>query len=557
MGKDLHFGESARNQLLAGINKLADAVQVTLGPRGRHVVIAQSWTSPKVTKDGVTVAQSVELKDPIENMGAEMIKEAAQKTAEAAGDGTTTATVLARAIVNSGNALLQSGEVNPVELKRGIDLGLEFVKTFIADNAVPVGDDLDLIRNIATVSANNDPWIGGLIAQAMEQVSKNGIITVQESKSVQTTVTTVMGMHFDRGYLSPAFVNRKEDMIAEYEDALILICEDKISNVHALLPILEKVTAKQRPLLLIADDFEGPALDAILLNRIRMDLPICAIKAPGYGDRRAEILEDIALATGGKVIGSKQVISLKNVELHNLGRVNKLIVDHENTLLIEGRGFETDPEAIKGRIKSIETLIEKSTSEYDRDKNKERLAKLSGGVATINVGARSEIELRERKDRVDDALGATKAAVAEGIVPGGGILLYRAGMALKKLLAKADKGHKDTDRFKGQHLLAESLFQPLLLIVSNTGADLSPIEAAILDSSDVAFGFNANTETCEDLFNAGIVDPAKVTRVAVEFAASVAGMILTTECVISPDQEEVQDRRKAFERNSSFSGLGG
>lgn len=554
MGKDLYFGTDARTRLMVGVNKLANAVQATLGPKGRHVVIAQSWTSPKVTKDGVTVAQAVELEDPIENMGAEMVREAAAQTANTAGDGTTTSTVLARALVNGSLDHIEKGR-NPVEMKRGMDDALAFVVDYIRHVAVPVGDDMERIKAIATVSANNDPVIGELIAEAMSAVSKDGIITVQESKTTETYVNTVTGMHFDRGYLSPAFINRKEDMVVEYEDAYVLICEDKISNAQAIFPVLEKVLVKgePRPLLIIADDFEGTALDVIILNRIRGELPICAIKAPGYGDRRIALLEDIAIATNGEVVGSKRMVTLKNVELHNLGRVKRFVVDHENTILVEGAG---NADKIKERVRMVQTLIENGTSEYDRDQNRQRLAKLSGGVATIHVGAKSEVEMREKKDRVDDALGATKAAVQEGILPGGGVVLMRAAQKLYHEVLKKTAEDRRGARYYGKLVLTQALFEPFRAILVNAGLDADAIQTLVLEKNKVSYGYNVAEEKIQDLVKEGIVDPAKVTRAALEHAVSVAGMILTTECVISPDKDAPEDRRKAFDRNSSFSGLG-
>lgn len=553
MAKDLFFDKDARERLKRGVHMLADAVKVTLGPRGRHVVIAQSWTSPKITKDGVTVAQSVELTDPIENMGAEIVKEAAAQTATSAGDGTTTATVLAREIVELGMHAIDNG-ANPIELKRGLDAAVHIVVDFLKHQAVPVGDDLAEVQNIATVSSNNDETIGALIAEAMKHVTKNGIITVQDSKTMDTFVNTVMGMHYDRGYLSPAFINKKEDMMVEYEDAFVLICEDKITNAQTIFPILEKVLQSGRPLLIIADDYDGQALDVILLNRIRGQHPICAIKAPGYGDRRTSILEDIALATDGKIIGSKQLQSFKNLELIHLGQVKKFVVDHENTILVEGMGLK-QADKIQERVRMIETLIANSTSEYDRDQNKQRLAKLSGGVAVINVGAKSEVEMREKRDRVEDALGATKAAVLEGILPGGGVALARAAAHLG-----VDRNFWNfktlSDGEKGKKILATAMLKPLKVIMENAGLNPDRILRNILRNDSFNFGFNASTEEYEDLLKSGVVDPAKVTRVALEHAVSVAGMILTTECVISPDHEDKKDRMSQQDMHSSFSGLG-
>lgn len=554
MPKELLFNKEARQVLTVGVNKLADAVETTLGPRGRHVVIAQSWTSPKVTKDGVTVAMAVELMDMIENMGAELVKEAAQQTAVSAGDGTTTSIVLAREIVNLGMAAIEKG-ANPVALKRGLDAAVQAVVSYIKHKAIPIGEDLAEVENIATVSANNDPVIGKLIAEAMKLVTKNGIIRVQDSKTLETFVSSVIGMHFDRGYLSTAFINKQEEMTSTYENAFVLICEDKITNAQAIYPILEKVIPSGRPLLIIADDYDAPALDTIITNRVRGQLQICAIKAPGYGDRRSAILDDIALLTDGQVIGSKRIQGLKGLELIHLGQVKQFIVDHENTILEEGKGIMTNPEKIASRIKEIETLIANSTSQYDIDQNRDRIAKLSGGIAVINVGAMSEVEMREKKDRVEDALGATKAAVLEGILPGGGVALARAAMILGvdnnswnfRTLSDMEKGFK---------ILATALLRPLKAIVENTGISGEKVLRNVLRNEEFNYGYNSFTDTYENLFIAGVVDPAKVTRVALTHAVSVAGMILTTECLISPDAEEEKKRMATFDHNSSFSGIG-
>ena len=553
MGKDLFFGKDGRSRLLAGVNALTDAVKVTLGPRGRHVVISQSWTRPKVTKDGVTVSEQVVLKDPIENMGAEMVREAATQTATSAGDGTTTSTILAREIVRQGMIRLDK-KVNPVDLKRGLDAACSWVVDALNRMAEPVADNSASIKNIATVSANNDHFIGGLIAEALDKVTRDGIITVEVSKSIETYVHSVLGMHFDRGYLSPAFINNQQEMIVEYENPLILVCEDKITNPQVLIPIMEAVLQQNRPLLIIADDYDGPVLDMAIINRIRGKLPICLIKAPGYGDRRTAILEDIAVVTGAEVIGSRRPYNLDKVkkELMLLGSADKFVVDVENTLIVGGKG---EQEAIDQRIHSVETLIASSTSDYDIRENKKRLAKLKGGVAVINVGANSEVEMREKKDRVDDALGATQAAIAEGVVIGGGIALARLSKDMTDAVRHIKISNKD--QLEGVFILAEAMTKPLQEIAENSGRSGKEVLKKVLVAKDPSWGYNAATDVFEDLKAAGILDPKKVTRVALEHAVSVAGMILTTECVISPDaEEEAAAAASNFNPNSSLTGMG-
>jgi chaperonin GroEL len=529
MAKNITFSSDAREKLKSGVDQLANAVKVTLGPKGRNVVIQRSFGSPIITKDGVTVAKEIELEDPIENMGAQMVKEVASKTADAAGDGTTTATVLAQAMVKAGLKNVAAG-ANPMDLKRGIDKATKVVIQNLASQTELVGDDFSKIQQVAAISANNDEEIGTLIADAMKRVSKDGVITVEEAKGTDTYVEEVIGMQFDRGYLSPYFITNADNMTAEYENPLVLIYDKKISNMQEMLPILEKSLQTGRPLLVIAEDVDSQALGVLVVNRLRANLKVVAVKAPGFGDRRKAMLEDIAILTGGTVISEEQGYKLENAELAHLGQCEKISVDKDNTIIVNGKGTA---EGIKARINQIKQQIEATTSDYDREKLQERLAKLAGGVAVLYVGAATEVEMKEKKDRVDDALHATRAAVAEGIVAGGGVALVRAITALANL--KGVNGDENT----GIAIVRTALEAPLRTIAENSGHEGSVVLNRV-KASKGSYGFNARTEKYEDLKKAGVIDPTKVTRVAVENAASIAGMILTTECVISdkPKAEE-------------------
>jgi chaperonin GroEL len=524
--KELLFSTDARARLKKGIDQLAEAVRITLGPKGRNVVIDKRFGSPTVTKDGVTVAKEIELSDPIENMGAQMVKEVATKTSDLAGDGTTTATVLAQAIFREGLKNVTAG-ANPMELKRGIDRAVEAVVEQLKAISVPSAGKKE-IAQVGTISANNDPEIGNLIAEAMEKVGKDGVITVEEAKGLETTLETVEGMQFDRGYLSPYFVTDPEKMEAVLDDPYILIHDKKISAMKELLPLLEKVAQTGKPLLIIAEDVEGEALATLVVNKLRGTLKVAAVKAPGFGDRRKEMLRDIAVLTGGQVISEELGFKLENATLNDLGRAKRIVVDKDNTTLVDGRGKR---DAIQGRIAEIRTAIDKSTSDYDQEKLQERLAKLSGGVAVINVGAATETELKEKKARVEDALHATRAAVEEGIVPGGGVALIRAQSALDKL-----KGTED-ERV-GVEIVRRALEEPIRMIVQNAGAEGSIVVARVKESKDKNFGYNAATDTYEDLVKAGVIDPTKVTRTALQNAASIAGLLLTTEAVVVEKKED-------------------
>jgi chaperonin GroEL len=524
--KDLQFNTEARAKLKRGVDQLAEAVKVTLGPKGRNVVIDKKFGSPTVTKDGVTVAKEVELSDPIENMGAQMVKEVATKTSDLAGDGTTTATVLAQAIFREGLKNVTAG-ANPMELKRGIDRAVEAVVEQLKTLSAPSAGKKE-IAQVGTISANNDPEIGNLIAEAMEKVGKDGVITVEEAKGLETTLETVEGMQFDRGYLSPYFVTDPEKMEAVLDDPYILIHDKKISAMKELLPLLEKTAQSGKPLLIIAEDVEGEALATLVVNKLRGTLKVCAVKAPGFGDRRKEMLRDIAVLTGGQVISEELGFKLENATLADLGRAKRIVVDKDNTTLVDGRG---KPDDIKGRIAEIRGAIEKSTSDYDREKLQERLAKLSGGVAVINVGAATETELKEKKARVEDALHATRAAVEEGIVPGGGVALVRAQAALEKV-----KGTEDEKI--GVDIVRRALEEPIRMIAQNAGAEGSIVVARVKESKDKNFGYNAANDTYEDLVKAGVIDPTKVTRTALQNAASIAGLLLTTECVVVEKKED-------------------
>jgi chaperonin GroEL len=524
--KELLFNSEARAKLKKGVDALADAVKVTLGPKGRNVVIDKKFGSPTVTKDGVTVAKEIELSDPIENMGAQMVKEVATKTSDLAGDGTTTATVLAQAIYREGLKNVTAG-ANPMELKKGIDRAVEAIIEELKKISTPSAGKKE-IAQVGTISANNDSEIGKLIADAMEKVGKDGVITVEEAKGLETTLETVEGMQFDRGYLSPYFVTDPEKMEAVLEDAYLLIHDKKISAMKELLPVLEKIAQTGKPLLIIAEDVEGEALATLVVNKLRGTLKVCAVKAPGFGDRRKEMLTDIAKLTGGTVIAEELGFKLDNTALAQLGRAKRVVVDKDNSVIVDGRGKGED---IQGRIAEIKVAIDKSTSDYDREKLQERLAKLSGGVAVIHVGAATETEMKEKKARVEDALHATRAAVEEGIVPGGGVALLRAQYVLDKV-----KGTEDEKI--GVEIVRRSLEEPIRMICQNAGVEGSIIVAKIKESKDKSFGYNAATDVYEDLVKAGVIDPTKVTRTALQNAASIAGLLLTTECVVVERKED-------------------
>jgi chaperonin GroEL len=524
--KELHFNTDARAALKRGVDQLAEAVKVTLGPKGRNVVIDKKFGAPTVTKDGVTVAKEIELSDPLENMGAQMVKEVATKTSDLAGDGTTTATVLAQAIFREGLKNVTAG-VNPMALKRGIDAAVAAVVEDLKKMSVPTKGKKE-IAQVGSISANNDKEIGDLIAEAMEKVGKDGVITVEEAKGLETTLETVEGMQFDRGYLSPYFVTDPEKMEAALEDALILIHDKKISSMKDLLPILEKVAQMGKPLLIIAEDIEGEALATLVVNKLRGTLRVAAVKAPGFGDRRKAMLEDIAVLSGGQVISEEVGFKLENAVVTDLGRAKRIVVDKENTTLIDGAGQD---DKIQGRIKEIKSAIDKTTSDYDKEKLQERLAKLAGGVAVINVGAATESEMKEKKARVEDALHATRAAVEEGIVPGGGVALVRAQKALKTLkLAESDEQI-------GVDIIRRAVEEPMRMIVQNAGGEGSIVVEKIRNSKENNYGYNALTDEYEDLVAAGVIDPTKVTRTALQNAASIAGLLLTTEALIVEKKE--------------------
>ncbi len=528
MAKEIKFDIEAREGLKRGVDALANAVKVTLGPKGRNVIISKSFGSPHITKDGVTVAKEVELEDALENMGAQMVKEVASKTNDLAGDGTTTATVLAQAIVKEGLKNVAAG-ANPMDLKRGIDKAVVKIVEQLSKQAKEVGSSSEKIRQVASISANNDDTIGELIATAFNKVGKEGVITVEEAKGTDTYVEVVEGMQFDRGYLSPYFVTDSEKMVAELDRPFILLYDKKISTMKDLLPVLEPVAQSGKPLLIIAEDIDGEALATLVVNKLRGTLRIAAVKAPGFGDRRKAMLEDIAILTGGTVIAEERGFTLENATIDMLGTAEKVSIDKDNTTIVNGAGNAED---IKARVNQIKAQIEVTTSDYDREKLQERLAKLSGGVAVLYVGAASEVEMKEKKDRVDEALHATRAAVEEGIVAGGGIALIRAKAALSKLKPV------NADEATGIQIVAKALEAPLRTIVENAGVEGSVIVAKVLDSSRDTFGYNAKTGQYSDMFKAGIIDPKKVTRVALENAASVAGMILTTECALVDIKDE-------------------
>ena len=528
MAKEIYFDVEAREKLKKGVDALANAVKVTLGPKGRNVIIGKAFGGPNVTKDGVTVAKEIELKDPLENMGAQMVKEVASKTNDLAGDGTTTATVLAQAIVKEGLKNVAAG-ANPMDLKRGIDKAVEAIVADLTKQAKVVGSDSEKIKQIASISANNDEVIGELIAAAFAKVGKEGVITVEEAKGTETYVDVVEGMQFDRGYLSPYFVTNPEKMEAELENPYILLYDKKVSSLKELLPVLEPVAQSGKPLLIIAEDVDGEALSTLVVNKLRGALKIAAVKAPGFGDRRKAMLEDIAILTGGTVISEERGYTLENTTIEMLGTAKRVTIDKDNTTIVSGAG---DADTIKNRVNQIKGQMETTTSDYDKEKLQERLAKLAGGVAVLYVGAASEVEMKEKKDRVDDALHATRAAVEEGIVAGGGVALLRAKNALSTITAD------NADEATGIQIVSRAVESPLRTIVENAGLEGSVVVAKVAEGSG-DFGYNAKTDEYVDMLKAGIIDPKKVTRVALENAASVAGMILTTECALIDIKEDV------------------
>src|SRR5271169_4345134 len=540
--KTIIYGEEARQRVLKGVNKLADAVRVTLGPKGRNVVIEKKFGSPTITKDGVTVAKEIELEDSLENMGAQMVREVASKTSDVAGDGTTTATVLAQAIYREGSKNVTAG-ANPMELKRGIEKAVAAVTEELKRLSKPVKGKM--IAQVGTISANNDETIGGIIAEAMEKVGKDGVITVEEAKSMETSLEVVEGMQFDRGYLSPYFVTDPERMEVVLENALVLIHEKKISNMKDLLPVLEQVAKLGQPLLIVAEDLEGEALATLVVNKLRGTLHVAAVKAPGYGDRRKAMLEDLAILTGGQMISEDLGIKLENIKLDDLGKAKKITVDKDDTTLVVDAGDKKRKEAVTGRVKQLRTQIDETTSDYDREKLQERLAKLVGGVAIIKVGAATETEMKEKKARVEDAMHATKAAVEDGIVPGGGVALLRAMEAV-------DKIKESGDTQVGVNIVKRALEEPTRQIIANAGLEGSVIVKDLKDRGG-NFGFNAQTEKTEDMFKAGIVDPAKVTKSALQNAASIAGLMLTTEALVS----EIKEKDKSPAMPGGGGGMGG
>ncbi len=540
MAKEIIHGEQSRQAILRGVNQLADAVKITLGPKGRNVVLDKKFGSPLITKDGVTVAKEIELKDGTENMGAQMVREVASKTSDVAGDGTTTATVLAQAIFREGVKNVAAG-ANPMSLKRGIEKAVEAAVGELKKFSKPVKGEM--ISQVGAVSANNDKTIGGIIAEAMKKVGKDGVITVEEAKSIETSLEVVEGMQFDRGYLSPYFVTDPERMEVELNECLILLNEKKISSMKDLLPLLEQVAKSGRPLLIIAEDVEGEALATLVVNKLRGTLAVAAVKAPGFGDRRKAMLDDIAILTGGKVISEDLGIKLETVRLEDLGRAKKITIDKDNTTIIEGNGKHAD---IEGRVKQLRVQIEETTSDYDREKLQERLAKLVGGVAVIKVGAATETELKEKKARVEDAMHATRAAVEEGIVPGGGVALLRTVPALDKLKLSGDEA-------VGISIVRRALEEPLRMIAVNAGHEGAVVAEKVRANSDPAFGFNAESEEYEDLVASGVIDPTKVTRTALQNAASIAALLLTTEALIS----EIKEEEKAPAMPPGGGGMGG
>ncbi len=544
MAKQIIYDMKAREALLNGIRKLADAVVVTLGPKGRNVILEKSWGSPTVTKDGVTVAKEIELEDKFENMGAQMVKEVASKTSDMAGDGTTTATVLARAIYEEGQKLVAAGN-NPMAIKRGIEKAVEVVVKELHNISKPTKDQRE-IAQVGTISANNDETIGNIIAEAMNKVGKEGVITVEEAKAMETSLEVVEGMQFDRGYLSPYFVTDADKMIVSLEDPHILIHEKKISNMKDLLPILEQVAKMGKPLMILAEDVEGEALATLVVNKLRGTLQVAAVKAPGFGDRRKAMLEDIAILTGGQVVSEDLGIKLENLTLSDLGKAKRINIDKDNTTIVDGAGSRA---ALEGRVKQIRTLIDDTTSDYDREKLQERLAKLIGGVAVINVGAATETEMKEKKARVEDALNATRAAVEEGIVPGGGVALVRCLDALEKIKIKADQK-------LGVKVVMRAIEEPLRQIANNAGAEGSVVIDKV-KNGEGAFGYNAETNKYEDLIEAGVIDPTKVVRYALQNAASVASLMLTTEAMIAEKPEEKSDPMPGGGMGGGMGGMGG
>src|SRR5256714_246065 len=549
MAKQVIHGEESRAAILRGVNQLADAVKITLGPKGRNVVLDKKFGSPTITKDGVTVAKEIELKDSLENMGAQMVSEVASKTSDVAGDGTTTATVLAQAIFREGVKTVAAG-ANPMALKRGIDKAVERATEEIKRMARPVKGDA--IAQVGTISANGDRTIGELIAEAMDKVGKDGVITVEESRTMQTELDVVEGMQFDRGYLSPYFVTDPERMEAVLDNPLILIHEKKISSMKDLLPLLEQIAKMSKPFLLIAEDVEGEALATLVVNKLRGTLNVCAVKAPGFGDRRKAMLEDIAILTGGKVISEDLGIKLENVKMTDLGRAKKITIDKDNTTVVEGSGKQSD---IEGRVKTLRAQVEETSSDYDREKLQERLAKLVGGVAVIKVGAATETEMKEKKARVEDAMHATRAAVEEGIVAGGGVTLVRASKALEDAKAVVGRG-SDPDEQIGVGIVRRALEEPLRQIVQNAGREGAVVVERIRGDKNDNFGFNAQTEEYEDLVKAGVIDPTKVTRTALQNAASIAGLMLTTEAMVSEIPEEDKGSSSMPGGMGGMSGMG-
>ena len=539
--KDVRFDTDARDRMLRGVNILADAVKVTLGPKGRNVVIEKSFGAPRITKDGVSVAKEIELADRFENMGAQMVKEVASRTNDEAGDGTTTATVLAQAIVKEGMKAVAAG-MNPMDLKRGIDMATAKVVAAIKAAARPVNDQAE-IAQVGTISANGEAEIGRQIADAMQKVGNEGVITVEENKGLETETTVVEGMQFDRGYLSPYFVTNPDKMIADLEDCLILIHEKKLSSLQPMVPLLESVIQSQRPLLIIAEDVEGEALATLVVNKLRGGLKIAAVKAPGFGDRRKAMLQDIAILTGGQVISDDLGMKLESVTIDMLGKAKKISITKDNTTIVDGAGVKAEIEA---RVGQIRTQIEETTSDYDREKLQERVAKLAGGVAVIKVGGMTEVEVKERKDRVDDALNATRAAVQEGIVVGGGVALIQAGKVLEGMTGE------NADQTNGINIVRKALEAPLRQIAQNAGVDGSVVAGKVRESNDKSFGFNAQTEEYGDMFKFGVIDPAKVVRTALEDAASVASLLITTECMIADRPEP-----KAAAGGGGMGGMGG
>ncbi|MHB8828149.1 MAG: chaperonin GroEL [Syntrophales bacterium] len=541
--KIIQYDEEARKSILNGVNTLADAVKVTLGPKGRNVIIDRSYGAPNITKDGVTVAKEIELEDKFENMGAQMVKEVASKTSDVAGDGTTTATILAQAIFREGAKSVAAGS-NPMDLKRGIDKAVEVVVAELRKLSKPTKDAKE-IAQVGTISANNDETIGSIIAEAMEKVGKEGVITVEEAKGLETELDIVEGMQFDRGYLSPYFVTNPEKMQVELEDCFILINEKKISNMKDLLPVLEQIAKMGRPLLIIAEDIEGEALATLVVNKIRGTLHVAAVKAPGFGDRRKAMLEDIAILTGGKLISEEMGYKLENTTVEDLGRAKRISIDKDNTTIIDGAG---DRKSLEGRVKQIRAQVEETTSDYDREKLQERLAKLVGGVAVIKVGAATETEMKEKKARVEDALNATRAAVEEGIVPGGGVAYLRTLPLLDKLALEGDVA-------VGVKIVRKALEEPLKMIANNAGVEGSIVVEKVKENKG-AYGYNARTDKYEDMIKAGVIDPTKVTRFALQNAASVASMMLTTQCMIAEKPEDKSAAMPAMPPGGGYGGMG-